>query len=150
MASSDSTPRNPQPASDQPLIPPPPGVTSNFTNPPDHGGLQIIVTSLLLGVTTLFLLSRIYLKVCIVKIYTWDDRKFMKVVAVPVFNVLKTVIHSDGHRGICEYRHKLLTTRTVSAKTLHVAPQCGSVAYYAAGMSGKEPSLSSLAYCVYK
>ena len=48
----------------------------NFTNPPDHGKLQVVVTSLLLGITILFLLSRVYMKVFIVKKYTWDDRKF--------------------------------------------------------------------------
>ena len=76
IRASDLTPREPKHASNQPLIPPPPGVTSNFTNPPDHGRLEIVMTSLLLGVTTCFLLSRVYMKVYIVKKYTWDDRKF--------------------------------------------------------------------------
>ena len=76
MTASDLTPREAKLASNQPLIPPPPGVTPNFTNPPDHGRLQIVVTSFLLGVTAVFLLSRVYLKVYIIKKYTWDDRKF--------------------------------------------------------------------------
>ena len=76
MTASDPTPRESQHASNQPLLPPPPGVTSNFTNPPAHGRLEIVVTSLLLGITAVFLLSRIYMKVYIVKNYTWDDRKF--------------------------------------------------------------------------
>ena len=38
----------------------------------------------------------------------------------------------------------------MGAKALHVAPQSGSVAYYAAGISGKQPRLPSLVYRAYK
>ena len=68
-------------------------------------------------------------------------------VAVPV---IKDSIYSDRHLGFCEYRHKLPTMCTVSAKALLVALQSGSVAFYAAGISGKEPHLASLFQLVYK
>ena len=135
MASSDSTPTKSQHASDQPLISPPPGVTSNFTNPPNHGRLQIVVTSLLLGVTAVFLLSRIYLKVHIVKKYTWDDCKFMKVLAVSDFNVLKTLftvtvmlafvstdtdflLHAQWVLRHCTWPHSLAVLRTMLQASL--------------------------------
>ena len=76
MTASGPVPRAFKHALNQPVLPPPPGVMPNFTNPPDHGKLQIVVTSLLLGVTVLFLLNRVYMKVFIVKKYTWDDCKF--------------------------------------------------------------------------
>ena len=66
------------------------------------------------------------------------------------FHCIKDSIYSDGHVGFCEYRNKLLTLRTVGAKVLHVAPQSGSVAHYAAGIIGKKPRLQSFVYHVYK
>ena len=60
------------------------------------------------------------------------------------FHCIKDFIYSDGHVGFCEYRYKRLTICTVSAKALHVALQSGSVAYYAAGIRGKEPRLPCL------
>lgn len=57
------------------MIAPPPGVTPNFTNPPDHAKLQMVVTSLLLGITAVFLISRVYMKRYIVKKYTWGKSR---------------------------------------------------------------------------
>lgn len=61
------------------------------------------------------------------------------------FYCIKDSIYSDGRLGFCEYRHKLLTICTVGANALHVAPQSGSVAFYAAGIGGKQPRPRSLA-----
>ena len=61
------------------------------------------------------------------------------------FHCIKDFVYSDGHFGFCEYRHKLLTIRTVGDGT-----QSGSVAFYAAGIIGTESRLPSLVYRVYK
>lgn len=69
--------------SNQPLLPSPPGVTSDFKHPVNHGGRQIVVTSLLLGITAIFFLNRVYMKTYIVRKYTWDDRKFSNLTQQP-------------------------------------------------------------------
>ena len=58
-----------------PILPPPEGVASNFTNPINHGKPQVVVTSLLLGITVVFVLNRFYMKTFIARKYTLDDRK---------------------------------------------------------------------------
>ena len=85
------------------------------------------------------------MKVYIAKKYMWDDRKFrVGSGSCARVHYIKHSIYSDGRVGFCEYKHKLLTLRTAGAKALHVAPQSGSVAYYAVGVSGKKPPLPSL------
>ena len=64
--------------SNYPLMPPPEGVTSDFANPTYHGKPQLIVTSLLLGITTVFVLNRIYMKTFIARKYMLDDRKCLQ------------------------------------------------------------------------
>ncbi len=59
--------------SNYPTIPPPPGVKSNFINPKDHNVTLYVIPSLFLGIMIMFLLNRVYAKICIVRRYTWDD-----------------------------------------------------------------------------
>ena len=61
--------------SNYPLLPPPEGVTSDFTNPPNHAKPQIVVTSLLLGITAILILNRVYMKTFIARKYMLDDCK---------------------------------------------------------------------------
>lgn len=56
-----------------PLIPPPKGVTPNFINPVDHNKPLYIVTSLLFGIMTTFVIIRAYTKTYIIRSYSWDD-----------------------------------------------------------------------------
>ena len=43
--------------------------------PSNNGKTEIIVTSLLLGIAAVFVLNRLYLKTCITRKFTLDDRK---------------------------------------------------------------------------
>lgn len=61
--------------SNYPITPPPEGVTPDFTNPTNHGKVETVVTSILLGITVIFILNRIYVKTFIVRKYMLDDRK---------------------------------------------------------------------------
>ena len=74
MASS-ATSLNPAELASYPIIPPPPGVVSNFINPETHNLPLFIIPSLFLGVMGIFVLNRVYTKTCITRKYTWDDRK---------------------------------------------------------------------------
>ncbi|CAG8956288.1 hypothetical protein HYFRA_00003668 [Hymenoscyphus fraxineus] len=56
-----------------PAIPPPPGIVSNFLDPENHGAAQVKATSILLAVTLVFFLSRVYVKLFLTKKVTWDD-----------------------------------------------------------------------------
>ena len=56
-----------------PAIPPPPGIEPNFINPTSNSQPLIVVTSLFLGLTTLFALNRAYVKTFIVRKFSWDD-----------------------------------------------------------------------------
>lgn len=56
-----------------PALPPPPGITSNFTSPKDRGPILIIVNGILLGLMVIFLAIRFYTKFCIVRKVFWDD-----------------------------------------------------------------------------
>lgn len=73
---SQLTPEELQLLSNYSIGQPPPGVTPNFSNPPSHGQTQIVVTSILLGISIIFVLNRFYIKTFVVRKYTWDDREF--------------------------------------------------------------------------
>ena len=60
-----------------PAVPPPPGVIPNFKNPHIDGALVVVVGSILMGITILFVANRVYSKVFITRKYSWDDRKFL-------------------------------------------------------------------------
>lgn len=69
------TPQELQLLSDYPALQPPEGVTPDFTDPPNHGKTQIVWISLLLCITSIFVLNRVYMKTFIVRKYMLDDRK---------------------------------------------------------------------------
>ena len=52
---------------------PPPGVTSNFINPPDKGPAVAAVASIFAGLAFSLVLVRIYCKCFIHRKWTWDD-----------------------------------------------------------------------------
>jgi hypothetical protein len=56
-----------------PAVTPPPGVTSNFEDPPSKAHIIHIVFSVCLGLVTLLVAIRIYTRACISKPLWWDD-----------------------------------------------------------------------------
>ena len=56
-----------------PAIQPPPGVEPNFVNPADNREPLIVVASLFLSLTSIFALTRAYVKTFIIRKYSWDD-----------------------------------------------------------------------------
>lgn len=56
-----------------PLMQPPAGVESNFSNPKNQNRQFLIVSSILLGIMGLFFLNRLYTKIFILGKYFWDD-----------------------------------------------------------------------------
>jgi hypothetical protein len=58
---------------DTPASKPPPGIKSNFVNPPNHAKLGWGTIGACLAVTTFVVLSRMYVKMFMVKKMNWDD-----------------------------------------------------------------------------
>lgn len=54
---------------------PPPGVISNFDNPPTQATILYVGVGICLGVTLTFLLLRIYVKLAVTRAWGWDDGK---------------------------------------------------------------------------
>ena len=62
-----------------PAGPPPPGVTPNFVNPPNHTTLAIAVMTVGLTASTLVLLMRIYTKVYLIRSLALEDCEYTTV-----------------------------------------------------------------------
>ena len=56
-----------------PTIPPPPGVEPSFLTPENNQHPLIIVSSLFLALSSVFVLNRAYTKTFIVRKHSWDD-----------------------------------------------------------------------------
>ena len=56
-----------------PGLPPPPGITANFTHPRNRGPVLIIVNGTLLGLMMIFIAIRVYTKLAIIRKVSWDD-----------------------------------------------------------------------------
>ena len=56
-----------------PAIPAPNGTIPNFVDPHSRGPTQIIVTSIILGLVTVFFCNRAYVKLWLMKKVSWDD-----------------------------------------------------------------------------
>ncbi|KAI9695556.1 MAG: hypothetical protein M1820_008569 [Bogoriella megaspora] len=56
-----------------PLLPPPPGVVSNFVNPPNNGTSFIVFGAVIVPVMLAFFSIRLYTKFCIIRQRSWDD-----------------------------------------------------------------------------
>lgn len=56
-----------------PLFPPPSGSISNFVNPPNRIALQLGLTAPFLGLALLLYSNRLYVKIFLVRSWTWDD-----------------------------------------------------------------------------
>lgn len=52
---------------------PPPGITSNFDNPPSRAIVEYIGVGICLGVTLGIVLLRIYVKLAVTRVWGWDD-----------------------------------------------------------------------------
>ena len=68
MASSD-----PSSILDQPLSPPPPGVTSNFAHPQSRASAIYTAAGICLPIILIFAALRFYAKATIMKRIRWDD-----------------------------------------------------------------------------
>ncbi|KAL4993080.1 hypothetical protein BDV10DRAFT_200018 [Aspergillus recurvatus] len=64
-----SSPPNPS----DPAVPPPPGVESNFVDPPSRQASVIIMASIFVPLMFLAVLTRVYVRTRIIKIWGWDD-----------------------------------------------------------------------------
>ena len=60
---------------DIPALPPPPGVVSNFVNPPTLGPTLIAINAVFLPLTMIAVTIRIYVKGHIIRAIGWDDCK---------------------------------------------------------------------------
>ena len=58
-----------------PSVPPPPGVTPNFVDPPNDKDALNVLSSILLVFMMIFVVNRVYVKTMIVRKYSWDDCK---------------------------------------------------------------------------
>ncbi len=56
-----------------PLMPPPPGKTSNFTHPQTRAALQTWTLGSLLVFTVVLFLNRLYIKTRLMRTWDWDD-----------------------------------------------------------------------------
>lgn len=56
-------------------LPPPPGVTPNFVNPESLHSEWVLMMSMCLTFTTIFVFLRMYTKLVIIKSHGWEDCK---------------------------------------------------------------------------
>lgn len=56
-----------------PIATPPPGVQSNFVNPPTRSAMQTWVTTTFLILAMVFYMNRVYVKIALMKTWSWDD-----------------------------------------------------------------------------
>lgn len=57
-------------------LPPPPGVTPNFVDPPSRQGQIIAAVGICLAFTTLLVCVRLYTVFCIIKSHGWADCEY--------------------------------------------------------------------------
>ena len=55
------------------ILPPPPGQTANFIDPPDQHVEIIALHSVCLTLITLFVGMRVYLRAFVLRAFGWDD-----------------------------------------------------------------------------
>lgn len=56
-----------------PALKPPPGVTPNFVDPYTRGPLFLALTAVAIGIVYVFVIARIYCKICLQNKLSWDD-----------------------------------------------------------------------------
>jgi hypothetical protein len=59
-----------------PIASPPPGIQSNFVNPPSRTAMQTWVTTTFLVIAMVFYVNRVYVKTTLMKTWSWDDGMF--------------------------------------------------------------------------
>lgn len=62
-----------------PAYPPPPGVVSNFVNPPSLATAIIVTSSVMVGVMVLCVAARMYAKAVVTHTVGWDDCESRKI-----------------------------------------------------------------------
>lgn len=67
-----------------PTIPPPPGVKSNFSHPASNAKPLVVVGSMLLALTLLFIVNRAWMKTRVIRKCSGDDCEHMNAVTVIV------------------------------------------------------------------
>jgi hypothetical protein len=58
-----------------PARPPPPGVTSNFDHPQSRAIAAHIGMGICIGITSVLIILRVYVKLTVTKLWGWDDCK---------------------------------------------------------------------------
>ena len=103
------------------VIPPPKGITSNFTDPENQNLANVVVTSVLFGIMILAVLNRIYVKSFIIRKYSADDGQ-LPVSLFCVMIVKLTVIYygSDSCSWSCEYKRISSFTRSLETLILRL------------------------------
>ena len=61
-----------------PAYPPPPGMVSNFVDPPSLASAIIVSSSIIVGIMVLCVTARMYAKACVTHTVGWDDCKLLK------------------------------------------------------------------------
>ena len=59
-----------------PALEPPPGVKSNLVNPENKGPILTSICIILMSLVLILYANRIYVKTCIIRRMTWDDRAY--------------------------------------------------------------------------
>ncbi len=59
-----------------PVKMPPEGVTSDFVNPPTRAALHVWTTSVFLAIALIMYANRVYVKMRLMRAWTWDDGGF--------------------------------------------------------------------------
>ena len=74
-SSSNLSPQGIDVLSKTPAVQPPSGVVPNFETLENNQRPLIVVTSLLLALSSIFMLNRAYTKTFIIRKFSWDDRE---------------------------------------------------------------------------
>ena len=84
-----------------PALAPPPGVVPNFHNPPSRAGEMRIAMGLCIGITSVLVVLRFYVKFAITHTLGWDDCKF--------FPRKEVFFSANGSRGLPDGLRELPT-----------------------------------------
>ena len=108
-------------------LPPPPGVTPNFVDPPSQDAVIIAVHAVLLALATLFVSMRGLLRAFVLRSFGWDDGKLV------VQALQMTVVHSRLRTTSLLYTG-LGKRRSRRARQIHVLMRLAQA--FAVGFTG--------------
>ena len=75
-----------------PVGAPPPGVVSNFDHPSTRATEVRITMGICLGITSVFIVLRLYVKILITHMWGWDDCEFLEMVVCLLLTVVGACI----------------------------------------------------------